>query len=112
MNCQCGADTFVKDSRIQGDGQWRKRVCKGCGAVFTTIEQVCETIGAKRGKPFSQVQPVPRPKRERTPKHERPTQAGLKAKIPKHDTAIRAQSARSRIEDIESERYLRSLEHE
>ncbi len=101
MNCTCGAHTIVKDSRTQDRGQWRRRKCTACGAMFSTIEQVCETVSNKRGRPFSNIEPVPRPKRERSPKP-----APVKAKVPAHDTAVSKPSARNVIEDMQLQKLL------
>ena len=56
MNCECGSDTNVKDTRtIEGStAKWRRRQCKTCSAIFTTMEQVVETLPTKRSKPAGQ----------------------------------------------------------
>lgn len=35
---ECGGVCGVIDSRTTGQGQRRRRLCKGCGGRFTTIE--------------------------------------------------------------------------
>ena len=57
MNCNCGGKTIVKDSREQTDSQWRRRYCNSCGLTFTTLEQQCQTLAGKKGKPRT-VEPV------------------------------------------------------
>lgn len=44
MKCECGTNTKTKDSRRIEKGIWRRRFCPSCGAEFTTLEQVCETL--------------------------------------------------------------------
>ena len=98
MNCTCGHDTIVKDSRNMGDGQWRKRYCKACGHTFTTLEQVCETLPGKQGKPLKDGKPV-----IQRPKVKRPVKAVKTVKQAK-EVVQRTQSARSRMEDIRIEK--------
>lgn len=38
MNCQCGGDTRVVDSRARGKYVERRRVCEACGQRFPTWE--------------------------------------------------------------------------
>lgn len=57
MNCNCGGKTVVKDSREQTECQWRRRYCESCGLTFTTLEQQCQTLAGKKGKPRT-VEPV------------------------------------------------------
>lgn len=67
MNCNCGAKTIVKDSREQEESQWRRRYCNACGLTFTTLEQQCQTLAGKKGKPQT-VEPVLRKPKIRAPK--------------------------------------------
>ena len=42
MKCpSCNVDTGsdVKDSRRNSEGIWRRRICKGCGSTFSTLEK-------------------------------------------------------------------------
>lgn len=61
MNCiYCTGDTLVRNSRPQArtNGVWRRRQCRSCSAIFTTLENVDLTASIryqKDGKlvPFS-----------------------------------------------------------
>lgn len=40
------------DVRSKGDLRWRRRRCKECGTVFTTMELPIDTDLVRRGKPM------------------------------------------------------------
>lgn len=121
MNCTCGSDTCVKDSRPYDNRTsiWRKRQCKGCGTVFTTLEQVCETLPTKKGKPLGipARSPQSRPlKREvkpvdvaPTPRPKRPRKSAQVYELPVQVDAI-TPKPRNRVEDLKAERELKKLE--
>lgn len=44
--CSCGSGSVVLDTRAQPNGEiWRRRKCKKCLSVFTTLEYHCDTSG-------------------------------------------------------------------
>jgi hypothetical protein len=44
VTCSCGAETDVKETRKRPDGSLRRRrKCRACGAMSTTIEQIVHT---------------------------------------------------------------------
>lgn len=102
MNCSCGSDTSVVDTRPINEKTniWRRRKCKACGCLFTTIEQLCETMPGKRGKLHvsertakQQVKPVP-----------------VKAVVaPRSTTPPRVQTTRNRIEDMRMQKELNNI---
>jgi transcriptional regulator NrdR family protein len=102
MNCSCGSDTNVVDTRTINEktNVWRRRKCKACGCLFTTIEQLCETMPGKRGKLHvsertakQQIKPVP-----------------VKAVVaPRSNTPPRVQTTRNRIEDMRMQKELNNI---
>jgi len=96
MNCSCGSDTNVADTRRinKNTSVWRRRKCKACGALFTTIEQVCETMPGKRGKLHVS---------ERTAAKQIKPVAVKVVVAPRSKTPTRVETARSRIEDLRME---------
>ena len=125
MICSCGAASAVKDTRQINDGKnvWRRRICIGCGAQFTTVEQLCETIPGKRGalnvrstnagrlvKPVTKVDvEAPHGKRRQRvlqKKLETKQKEELKPKPKPKTKPAPVVPARNRIEDMKLEREL------
>lgn len=108
MNCSCGSDTNVVDTRTINEktNVWRRRKCKACGCVFTTIEQLCETMPGKRGKlhvsertATIQIKSVPT----------KVVVAPHKERAPRRETPLRVQTTRSLIEDMRMQNELMKL---
>lgn len=59
MKCpHCGNDSSrVTESRAADDGLLRRRLCRGCGKVFTTMERICVYGGRNVGY----LEPVQKP---------------------------------------------------
>lgn len=105
MNCSCGSDTSVVDTRPINEKTniWRRRKCKACGCLFTTIEQMCETTPGKRGKLHvsertakQQIKPVP-------------VKAVVAPRSKAPPTPLRIQTTRSRIEDMRMQNELMKM---
>ena len=122
MNCACGSDSLVKDSRLYDNRTsiWRKRQCKGCGTIFTTLEQVCETLPTKKGRPFGVPAAKAKPeKRKVKPVIAAPTQRPKRPRVKKTKDLVLEKPAvvdaltpkpRNRIEDMKEQRELQKLD--
>ena len=122
MNCARGSDTLVKDSRPYDNRTsiWRKRQCKSCGTIFTTVEQVCETLPCKKGKPFGAPSAIAKPEKHKVkPPEVTPTLRPKRARPKKTKDLVLEKPAlvdavtpkpRNRIEDLKEQRELQKLD--
>ncbi len=102
MNCpDCNVCAIVKDARHTPEGYWRKRFCRQCLKIFTTIEQPVVTIPGTRLKKAIVVK-VPKPEPVKRPVREK------KLKQPKASKPT--VSARSLIEDLKMQQVLKELD--
>lgn len=109
MKCPCGFPTIVKDGRYIPEGYWRRRQCPSCGAVITTVEQVCQTVKGKSGhRPKAPVITTPRPPKvtvsKRRNAEQKPTASKQKAPMPKPTWML--------IEEMKEQRELDKLNEE
>jgi hypothetical protein len=60
MQCHCGGETRVLESRKTSDGLKRRRKCTLCAYRFTTVERILEVQPVpKPAKPAPQIRPKP-----------------------------------------------------
>lgn len=111
MKCQCGGDTHVKDTRPHASGGiWRRRACKECGLIQTTIEQACDTIRCKPGPTAGRKsERTLRVQRSKSVIHAAPVSALLRPKrvrVAPKPSASHEKPAWMRIADMREEREL------
>lgn len=60
----CNSDTYVVNSRPQKrmNSIWRRRQCRDCGAIFTSIEAADLTYSVSYKKPTGEIEPFSRDK--------------------------------------------------